>query len=72
MRRKQHLRYVVTGPGLEEVSYADVGPALSRTITAASQSVEEVTYYARDSILGVIVGHSERDALGIVRTRRVA
>lgn len=59
---KKSLRYIVTGPGIEGTppSYAEVGPAISRTITAAERSTPvEGTWYARDAITGDIVGRTE-------------
>ena len=75
--KAKSLRYIVTGPGIqggEEPSYADPGPAVSRTLTAAARkgTAEGATYYARDSITHEIIGHSERLALGRVVTRRTA
>lgn len=74
--RTKSLRYVVTGPGIaEEPSYAEPGPALSRALTGAAKAARlkvEATFYARDSITGKIIGHSESDALGVVTTRRNA
>lgn len=63
-------RYEVTGPGVEDVSYDDIGPGLSRTITFACKATTEATFYLRDSIGGRIVGFSERDINGYVTTRR--
>lgn len=63
MAQPKSLRYIVTGPGLgvdqPEPSYADFGPALSRSVTAASASEVEGTWYVRDSISGVTLGYSE-------------
>ena len=72
MKTKQ-LRYIVTGPGLTtEPSYADAGPALSRTLTEASKIDKgiEATFYARDSVLDKIVGYTEITKLGAITTRR--
>ena len=76
MKRAASHRYVVTGPGLDpEPSYADVGPAISRALTAACKVATvskgvEVTFYVRDSISGDLLGYSETDAAGNVTTRR--
>lgn len=75
-RPAKSLRYTVTGPGLDpEPSYADVGPAMSRALTAAAKVAHnskgvEATFYVRDSITGNTLGYSEADADGIVTTRR--
>lgn len=68
--RNKSLRYIVTGYGLQhkQPSYADAGPAISRTITAASDFDGEGTWYARDSITGEIIGYSERDEHGDITT----
>lgn len=65
------LRYIVTGPGLvTEPSYADPGPALSRSLTAAERSEAEGTWYVRDAITKEIVAHSERILIdGVLHTR---
>lgn len=60
MPRKRHERYSVTGPGLADISYADVGPAISRSLTAANASEEDATFYVRD-LDGTILGYSERN-----------
>lgn len=76
MPREKSLRYIVTGPGLDpEPSYADPGPALSRSLTAALDFARtakgaEVTFYARDSITSNVIGYSETDKLGHVAVRR--
>jgi hypothetical protein len=46
-------RISVTGPGLENVSYAERGPAVSRAITAAQKALvadktNDGTWYVRD------------------------
>lgn len=74
MARTRPLRYIVTGPGIDDPpSYAEPGPALSRTVTRAAKASlakQEATYYARDSITGDIIGHSESDSNGVVWTTR--
>lgn len=62
-------RYVVTGPGLDEPpSYADPGPALSRSVTAAERSEVEGTWYVRDSIGDKVLAYSEVVISGGVRS----
>lgn len=65
-RRSEAKRYIVTGPGLDEIvpSYADGPVALSRAITAATAAEESGTWYARDSILDTTFGYAERDERG--------
>lgn len=55
-------RYEVTGPDvLNSPTYADAGPALSRSITYASKSeLPDGTWYVRDGVTGEIVGYTER------------
>jgi hypothetical protein len=63
------LRYIVTGPGIEEPpSYAEQGPALSRAITAALKR-KDATFYVRDSVLDTILGRAESDERGWVTSR---
>lgn len=73
-KRKPSLRYVVTGPGIEdgqEPSYADVGPALSRAVTAAAKAPKDevATWYVRDSITGNILGYAERQEAVVIVVR---
>ena len=49
-------RFTVDGV---ETSYADVGSAMSRSITCAERATEPGTWYVRDSIGDVICGYSE-------------
>lgn len=74
MAKAKSLRYIVTGPGISESpSYADIGPAISRTLTAAieySKKKIEATFYARDSITDKVLGYSESHKDGTVTTRR--
>lgn len=71
MARSKSERYIVTGPGLDaEPSYADPGPALSRSLTAALASKVDATYYVRDAITDDVLGHSERDGKIVTCTRR--
>ncbi len=65
-RRRAAGRYAVTGPGVE-VSYPEVGPAISRTVTAACAAKEEGTWYVRD-VDGTPLAYSERDKDGLVIT----
>ena len=63
-KRNAHHRYVVTGPDIikgEEPSYADPGPALSRTLTAASKATIDGTWYARDAITDKTYGYTVRE-----------
>lgn len=76
MSRAKGLRYIVTGPPWfkGEPSYDDPGPAISRTITAASNVPKGIaaTFYARDAITDNIIGYSECDEHGHITTRRNA
>jgi hypothetical protein len=58
-RARRQGRYEVTGPGCEGKTYEDLGPALSHTVTRASASKEDGTWYVRD-LDGSILGYSER------------
>lgn len=62
-RKDKYLRYIVTGPGIEdEPSYADPGPALSRALTAACRrDAPDGTWYARDSVTDEVIGYAEKD-----------
>lgn len=70
-RRKPSGRYEVVGPGLDDVSYADEGPALSRALTEAVRRVgTESTFYVRD-LDGTTVGYAESyTEPGVVATLR--
>ena len=60
-RKSTDLRYIVTGPGLDpSPSYADPGPALSRSLTAALATEADSTFYVRDAITDEVLGYSER------------
>lgn len=65
---------MVTGPGIadgEEPSYADPGPAISRSLTAASKAaphVDEGTWYVRDAVTDEVIGYSEVYGTHLVRT----
>lgn len=64
-KKKNDLRYIVTGPSVEEdLCFDNVGGALSRSITCATraqldQKATEGTWYIRDSVLDRVLGHSE-------------
>jgi hypothetical protein len=67
MARRNSLRYIVTGPDIvegEEPSYADPGPTLSRTITAASKASIDGTWYARDAVTNDVHGYTVREDEG--------
>lgn len=71
MAKLKSLRYIVTGPGLDAnnpPSYADPGPALSRSLTAAERSQVEGTWYATDAITDQNIGYSEVTINGKTRT----
>lgn len=55
--------FTVTGPGIE-AGYNDFGPALSRSITAATRR-RDSTMYVRNAA-GDVVGYSESDEHGNV------
>ena len=67
MARPKALRYTVDG---SDKSYAEVGPALSLSITLAMRAADEgrsAAFYVRDSIGGKILGFSESQAENGVR-----
>ena len=72
-RKSKALRYIVTGPGIEdgnEPSYDNPGPALSRATTAASKSTDAMaTWYVRDAITGENLGYAERQEKSVVIVR---
>lgn len=70
MRKKNGGRYAVTGAGLDNVNYADFGPALSRTVTEASKSKVEGSWYVRD-LDGTTLAYSDRDEDGRITTHQL-
>ena len=72
-RKGTDLRYTVDG---SDKSYADVGPAVSTSVTLAARAMSagvERTFYVRDSITGDTKGYSECFQDGdrfVVQTRR--
>lgn len=74
MSKKAKPNFTVTGPDTSDdivLPYADLGPALSRSLTEATrQRGHEVSFYVRDRA-GDIVGRSETDAAGVIRTWRL-
>jgi hypothetical protein len=71
MAKQKLERFIVTGPGLDpEPSYADPGPALSRALTAALAATDDLTFYARDSVSGEVIGFAERSEKSVTCVRR--
>lgn len=56
---KRNGKFSVAGPGLDEVTYETLGPAISRSLTAALASLVDGTWYVRD-LDGTVRGYSER------------
>ena len=66
-RRAGNQRYIVVGPGIidgEEPSYADPGPAMSRTLTCAQKSDVDGTWYARDAVTDENYAYTVREQEG--------
>jgi hypothetical protein len=59
-------RYIVSGPGVEEKAFDDLGPAVSAATSKAERSTEPSTFYVHDSFdeNDLVVARAEHDEHG--------
>jgi len=63
------LRFALTGPGVENLSYGTAGGALSRAITAADHHEGPVEFLVHD-VTGELVGKAWKDKQGTTKVWR--
>lgn len=67
----RRLRFALTGPGIEDLSYETAGTAISAAITIADHRHGASEFLVHD-VTGELVGRVDRDEHGIVRVHRAS